>query len=75
MEWELRIINFNIMGVHRKIWFLEGVHEKTNIQGGGLPKTGAWTVCRFKRGLGENKGVFLRGWLIPECTLWLSSKF
>ena len=57
MEWELRIINFNIMGVHRKIWILEGVHEKTNIQGGGLPKTGAWTVCRFKRGLGENKGV------------------
>ena len=38
---------------------------------GGMPKKGAWTVCRFKGGgwLGKKKRVvFLRG-LIPQCTL------
>ena len=24
---------------------------------GELPKKGAWTVCRFKRGLGKKRGV------------------
>ena len=32
---------------------------------GGMSKEGgggcAWTVCRFKRGLGKNEVVFLRG--------------
>ena len=40
---------------------LEVVHKKTNIEG-GLPKKGAWTVCRFK---GEDSArkrvVFFRG--------------
>ena len=46
----------------------------------GLPKKGggAWTVCRFKKGggwLGKKKGVvFLRGELIPQCTLTLEAK-
>ena len=44
----LRMKNFNILGVHWKIWFLRG-SWKANIEG-GLPKKGAWTVCRFKGG-------------------------
>lgn len=34
---------------------------KNNIKGGGYLKRGAWIVLRFKRGLGEKEGVFLRG--------------
>ena len=35
---------------------------KNQCRGGGLPKKGAWTVCRFKGGLIRKKGVmFLRG--------------
>ena len=34
-----------------------------------LPKSRAWTVCKFNMGLGEKEGfVFLKG-LIPQCTL------
>ena len=34
-------------------------------------KRGTWVVCKFKRRLGEKKGVeFLRRGLIPQCTLW-----
>ena len=51
------------MGIHWKIWFLRGVHEKP-IYRGELPKKGAWTVYRFKGGGGggggkkEGGGVF-----------------
>ena len=44
---------FNIMGVHWRIQFLGGVHKYM----GNCLKRGAWTVCRFKRGLGKKKGV------------------
>ena len=38
------------------------VHEKNNIYGGDCLKRRTWTVCRFKRRLGEKKRVvFLRG--------------
>ena len=38
-----------------------GAHEKPIYRGDCL-KTGAWTLCRFNRGLGEKEGVvFLRG--------------
>ena len=53
--------NFNIFGVNVKIRVLQGkggggVHEKP-IYSGGLPKKGAWTVCRFKGGgLSKKKG-------------------
>ena len=41
-----------------------GVHE-TPIQREGLPKKGAWTVCRFKGGLARKRGVmFLRAWRV-----------
>ena len=56
---ELRMKNFNILGVHWKIGLLGcgegggGGVTKTNIKG-GLPKKGA---------------VFLKGGLIPRCTL------
>ena len=55
------------MGFHWKIWFLGGGSWKTNIY---LKGWGAWTVCRFKMGLGkkDGEGVF-DGGLKPQCTL------
>ena len=44
------------MGVHWKIRFL-----------GRLSKKVAWTVCRFKRGLGKKTGLCFWGGLIPQC--------
>ena len=45
MGWDLKIKNFNIIGVHWKIWFFffggGGGHEKTNTED-GLPKKGGW---------------------------------
>ena len=66
MGW--RIKNFNIFGVYGKIWALEGGvgwgggYEKPIYRGDCLEK-GAWTVCRFKEGLGKKRGggVFERG--------------
>ena len=54
----LRMKNVNVTGVHWKIRFLEGFHEKP-IYRGELPQKGgrgAWTVCRFKRGLDKKEG-------------------
>ena len=61
----LRIKNFNIMGVHWKIQFLEGGARKSNI-GGNCLKMGAWTVWRFKRGLGEKEGGVFKGDWYPN---------
>ena len=45
------------MGVHRKIQFLGWVHKKPIYRKGGLLKNGgAWSVCRFKSGLGKKEG-------------------
>ena len=52
----LRMKNFNILGVHWKIWLLKrgggggGGSWKTNIEGGDCLKRGAWTVYWFKGG-------------------------
>ena len=50
---------FSIMRVHSKLRYLrgegEGVTENQYIEGDCL-KSGAWTVCRFKRGLGKKEG-------------------
>ena len=43
-----------------------GGEKKTPIYRGNCLKRGTWTVCRFKRGLGE-KGL---GGVIPRYTLW-----
>lgn len=51
----LRMKNFNKYGGSMK------GSGKNNIKGGGYLKRGAWIVLRFKRGLGEKEGVFLRG--------------
>ena len=52
--------NFNIMRVHWKIQVLGGggAHKKTYIYRWDCLKKGggAWTVCRFKRGLGKRRG-------------------
>ena len=54
----LRMKNVNILGVHWKIWLLEG--GGSNIEGGdGLKREGA--VCQFKGCLTSKRGVFLRG--------------
>ena len=64
----LRMKNFNVLGVHWKIWLLRGGggSRRTNIEGGDCLKRGAWAVCWFKGGLGkkEEGGVFEegRGW-------------
>ena len=73
MGWDLKIKNFNIIGVHWKIWFFffgGGVMKKP------IPKMdclrrGAGTVCRFKSAPGkkEKSGVF-EEWLTLQCTLW-----
>ena len=45
----------------------EGGHKKSIYRGNCLKRGGAWTVCRFKRGLGQKEEVvFLRGGLIPQ---------
>ena len=46
--------------------------EKNKIKGGGYLKRGAWIVLRFKRGLGEKEGVFLRGGGWYANANWLS---
>ena len=65
----LRMKNFDILGVHWKIWLLGGwSSQKTNIEGGLPEKGGAWTVCKFKGGLGkkEGDGVFEGGGWYPD---------
>ena len=54
----LRMKSFSIMGVHWKIRFLGEIHEKP-IYSEGLPKKGAWTVFRFKKGFSKKEGVVL----------------
>ena len=53
MGWRMK--NFNVFGVHGKIWVLVvgegGVHEKTIYREGDCLKRGPWTVWRFKGGL------------------------
>ena len=60
----LRMKNFNIFGVHWKIWFLGGGLTKNLYRMGDCLKRGAWTVCRFKRGAWQERqgGVFEEGW-------------
>ena len=66
-----------------KFWYYRGSLKNLIFRGGasrkpiyrrGLLKKGAWSVCRFKEGLGkkEGDGVFERGggWY-PQCTLWV----
>ena len=47
----LRMKNFNILGIHWKI----------NVEGGYCLKRGDWTVCWFKRGLGNKEGDGVSG--------------
>ena len=54
----LRMKNFNIMGVHRKIQFSEGRFTKKQYIGGNCLKRGGgtWTACRFKEGAWKKSG-------------------
>ena len=69
--------HFNIIGVPWKIWFLRGVGSQKPI----CLEKGAWTVCRFKKGLGKKRvSVFLRRAWCPNAhyddkiVLWIFSK-
>ena len=50
----LRMKNFSIFGIHRKMWFFREVYKKTNIQG-GLPKKGGFGSWQIQRGLGKKE--------------------
>ena len=49
------------MGVYWKIRVLKGVIKNQNIEGNFLKRVGAWTVFRFKGGLGKKRRV---GWYL-----------
>ena len=65
--------NFNIFAVHGKIRVLEGGFTKNQYIGDDYLERGAWTVCRFTRGLArKRKWRFWGrggGGVIPKCTL------
>ena len=61
----LRMVNFNILEVHWKIWFLGGRFTKNQYIRGWPKKRGSWTVYRYKGGLGKKEGgggVIEGGW-------------
>ena len=69
----LRMKNLNILGVHWKIRILVRGFTKKQYREGDCPKRGAWTICKFKRGLGKKEGVvFLRGVDTPMHTMTTS---
>ena len=54
----LRMKNFNILGVHWKIWLLGGWVTKNQYRGGGLPKKGGLEQFADLRGAWqERRGV------------------
>ena len=68
----LRMKNFNVFGVHRKIQFLGGGgSQKTNIEGGVCLKRvlGQFANSKGGRGLAIKRGWYFRGGLIPQCIL------
>ena len=52
-ETQFSQVSLEAIGVLLVKFFRREVHEKKHI---GLRKEGAWTVCRFKRRLGEKEG-------------------
>ena len=68
MGWGCKIL---ILWGSMKNPIFRGVHKVE----GGLPKRGAWGVCRFKRGLGKKQGGWcFQGGLIPQCTVCINIK-
>ena len=64
MGWRMK--NFNILGVHRKIWVLRGGGHKRPIYRWDCLKREAWTVCRFKGGWQERGGGVFEGGSYPN---------
>ena len=54
----LRVKNYNIFGVHWKMWLLGEWILKNQYRGDGCLKRGVWAVCRFKGGLARKSGCF-----------------
>ena len=60
-ETQFSQVSLKAIGVLLVKFFRREVHEKKHIGlrkegGGGGGRMGAWTVCRFKRRLGEKEG-------------------
>ena len=63
------------MQVHWKIKFGEGGGQKNSIYMRDWLKTGAWAVCRFRRGAcWKRGGGDFWGGLIPQCILCMTQK-
>ena len=58
---ELRMKNFNVFGIHRKIQFYLGRFMKNQYIRRNYVKRGAWTVCKFKEGLTKRGGGVFEG--------------
>ena len=73
----LKMKNFNILGIDWKIRLLRGEFTKNWYRGWGLPKRGAWTVCRFIGGSWQEKGggVFEGGGWYPNADYVTSKPF
>ena len=77
----LRMKNFG-GSLKNPIFLGGGVHEKPIYRWELPKKEGAWTVCRFRRGLAEKEeeGVFERGWALKRdsntgVSLWTLRNF
>ena len=53
---ELKMKNFNILGVHWKIWLLGGSSQKTNIKGRLPEKEGLGQLTDLRGGLVRKRG-------------------
>ena len=52
----LRMKNFNILGVHWKIWLLGGEFKKNRYRGRDCQKRGLGQFADLRRGLAEKRG-------------------
>ena len=68
----LRMKNFSIFGIHRKMWFFREVYKKPIYRGDCL-KRGALAVGRFKGGLARKRRVVFKSKLKSD-TLVKSNK-
>ena len=72
---ESRMKNFNIWAFTEKFDYQMRDFTKKPRKRRDCIKRGAWTTCRFKRGLSRKRGwCFLRLVLIPRCILCFLTK-
>ena len=61
MGWGLRMKNFNILGVHWKIWFLGGCMKNQYI-GGEMPKKGVLEGLQIRGALAKKMELMFLRW-------------